>query len=549
MSFPTNGQFMTQGHDPMREKNEIEKYAQAPWAHCPSMQFERLGHFKDTELLSTINQQIKECMYDRFSCGKISKIWTRFESLVNSILRDLHTIVDDDTCTIVRIGTLNALQPKWLILRKMYESVKNLGYSECYIFADRYDLLIFYGSQAETLTKKALEHIDWLFDNNLPIDFKDEEGISIEDRNLEVLYSTLFRTFSFDDNIENYKTFLASLDDFSFLLNDCAYAQTYYLSINAHSLYSNVKNFQQKEFGIYRSRHNVFLKDFDNAIKALGRKEGVPNPENRPLLREEAFSIAIRKSYPDLYTLYEANRGKLESMNDSRNYSEDGWIQTFFSNLFQTHFRGEERDAEGKLTNVFIDQRGNTVVEGKSGWERWIDFLTVISLVREYEQKQHPITSSDAQLAEAEPSISNQIFIKNYNGKPIDFEMLRKLLYECYVVNVRFKYDWYAPYKFFNDIHILNDTGLKPFAKQMNAWYKDLADSHKCDAEALSDWNCGYTVETHHNLWDLDDFCNKRKDKKQTTKGFQRLLTHIISLQEQFKTIPVITNSDKDGIR
>lgn len=141
----------------------------------------------------------------------------------------------------------------------------------------------------------------------------------------------------------------------------------------------------------------------------------------------------------------------------------------------------------------------------------------------------------------------NQIFIKNYNGKPIDFEMLRKLLYDCYVANVRFKYDWYAPYKFFNDIRILNDTGLKPFAKQMNTWYKELADSYKCDAEALSDWNCGYTCETHYNLWKRDAFLKNRIGKKQTDKGFQRLLTHIIALKEQFKTIPVITNSENNG--
>jgi hypothetical protein len=125
--------------------------------------------------------------------------------------------------------------------------------------------------------------------------------------------------------------------------------------------------------------------------------------------------------------------------------------------------------------------------------------------------------------------------------------MLRKLLYDCYVVNVRFKYDWYAPYRFFNDIRILNDTGLKPFAKQMNTWYKELADSYKCDAEALSDWNCGYTCETHYNLWKRDAFLKNRIGKKQTDKSFQRLLTHIIALKEQFKTIPVITNSENNG--
>ena len=378
----------------MRDKNEIEKYAQAPWVHCPSLQFEKLGHFRDTDLLSTINQQIKESMYDRFSCGKTSKIWTQFESLVNSILHDLHTIVEDDTSTIVRIGTLNALQPKWLILRKMYESIKNLGYSEYHIFADRIDLLMFYESQADTLVKKALEHIDWLFERDQPVGLEGEEDISIEDGNIQSLYSALFKTCSFYESIKNYKTFLASLDEFSFLLSDCAYAQTYYLIKNTQSLYSNVKRFQQHEFGIYTSRHNVFLKDYDNAIKALGRKEGVPNPEKSPLLREEAFSITMQKSYSEAYALYEANRGKLESLNDPRNYSEEGWLQLFFSDIFQTHYKGEERDADRKLTNVFINPSGNTVIEGKSGWERWIDFLTVISLVREYEQEQTPTTSN-----------------------------------------------------------------------------------------------------------------------------------------------------------
>lgn len=143
----------------------------------------------------------------------------------------------------------------------------------------------------------------------------------------------------------------------------------------------------------------------------------------------------------------------------------------------------------------------------------------------------------------------NQIFIKNYNGKPIDFVLLRKLLYDCFVVNIRFKYDWYAPYRFFLDMHLLNDTSLKSFATQMNTWYKGVVDSHKCDEEALSDWNCGYTGDKNYNLWEREAFQKNRIGKKQTEKGFKRLLTHIIALKEQFKTIPVKTNSDNEGIR
>ena len=188
-------------------------------------------------------------------------------------------------------------------------------------------------------------------------------------------------------------------------------------------------------------------------------------------------------------------------------------------------------------------------MEGKSGWERWIDFLTVIALIKEHEQNQQPKILNDSQLIETEPTFFNQIFIKNLNGKPIDFALLRKLLYDCFVVNIRFKYDWYAPYRFFLDMHLLNDTGLKSFATQMNTWYKGVVDSHKCDEEALSDWNCGYTGDTHYNLWEREAFQKNRIGKKQTEKGFQRLLTHIIALKEQFKTIPVKTNSDNEGIR
>ena len=533
----------------MREKTEIEKYAQAPWVHCPSLRFERLEHFRDSNLLSSINQQIKEHMYSRFYGKEITELWTQFERLVNGILRDLRIIVDDDTCTIVRIGTLNALQPKWLVFRKMYESVKDLGYSECHIFADRIDLLLYYGSQAEAVSKEIIKYIDWLFESDQLVDSKDGEDISIEDRTVESLYSSLFKTYSLEESIESYKTFLTSIDEFSYLLNDCVYAQRYYLTINTQSLYNNVKRFQQNEFGIYTSRHEAFINDYNNALKALGRKGGISNPEENALLQEEAFYITIQKSYPEAYTLYEANRGKLESLNDARNYSDEGWLQTFFSSLFQTRYIDEQRDTEGKLKKVYVNEKGNTSVEGKSGWERWIDFLTVIALIKEHEQKQQPKILNDSQLIETEPTFFNQIFIKNLNGKPIDFALLRKLLYDCFVVNIRFKYDWYAPYRFFLDMHLLNDTGLKSFATQMNTWYKGVVDSHKCDEEALSDWNCGYTGDTHYNLWEREAFQKDRIGKKQTEKGFQRLLTHIIALKEQFKTIPVKTNSDNEGIR
>ena len=83
----------------------------------------------------------------------------------------------------------------------------------------------------------------------------------------------------------------------------------------------------------------------------------------------------------------------LESLDKKGDYTDEGWLRKIFTDLFQTHYTGEQRDMEGNLTKVYVDEKGNTSVEGRNGWERWLDFLTVITLVREYEQKKQPVQS------------------------------------------------------------------------------------------------------------------------------------------------------------
>ena len=377
----------------MGKISEIMKSAKAPWTHLPSQHFEELRHLEHSELISPINLQVKESMYDIHPTWKMSYIWTQFEKLINSIFHDLRTISDDETCVQVRIGTLHALQPKWLILQEMMESLNSLGYTDCYIFADKADLLLFYGQQAETLVNEAIEYIDCFFDSNLVIDLREARNISIEEWSMESLYSGLFKTSITLESVEKCKLFIKSLNGLSSLLRDCAYSQTYYLFKNTMGLFNNVDRFQHQDVGIYQYRRRIFIQDYNNALKSLGRKEAVPNPESISALREKAFSDTMHKSYSEVYLLYEICRGKLESLNDSRDYTEEGWLRAIFTDLFQTHYMGEQRDSDGKITTVFIDERGNTSVDGRCGWERWLDFLTVISLVRDYEQKYQPETS------------------------------------------------------------------------------------------------------------------------------------------------------------
>lgn len=387
----------TSPYNAMKKKTAIADNAKDPWVSLPSLRFEYFNYLDHSKLISQINQQVRDSMYTHTPTWKIPYIWTQFERLINSIFHDLRIIVDEETSEIISIGTLHAMQPKWLVLCEMMESVNTWGYTECHIFADRADLFLFYGKQAEKLVAEALKYIDYIYGNGQLNNLSGAKDINIEDWPVEILYSGLFKNSIIDESVENCNIFIKSMERLPTLLRDCAYSQTYYLFKNTLSLYNNVDSFQQQELGIYCSRRKRFIQDYYNALQTLARRKVVVNPENSPVLREQAFLDTMHKSYSEVYQLYESNRSMLESLKDSI-HTDEGWLRTFFTNLFQTHYTGEQRDAEGIITKVFVDERGNTSIEGKSGWERWLDLLTVISLNREYEQKYQSIPQKEHQI-------------------------------------------------------------------------------------------------------------------------------------------------------
>lgn len=378
----------------MSELTSIKEYIEASWLHIPSQSFEKMGLNEHSRITYNINKQIMDSIYSRFPTWKQSYIWMQFESLINGILHDLRTIVSDETCGVICIGTLHALQPKWLILREMLKSITDLGYSYCHIFADRVGLLHFYEQQARLLVEQIPKYKDCIYDNDQQNDLCGTNEVCIDGERVLDIYSALFITTINDSYVQIFNKFLTSLDCLPDMLHDFAFSQTYYLFKNTHSLYTNVEIFQTHDFGIYHSRRSIFLQEYKNIIKKLSRKENVPNPDNNSTLREEAFTETMHRLYSESFPLYEEYRSMLEYQNDGEDYTEEGRLRTFFTNLFQTHYVGEQCDTEGNITKVLVDVKGNTTVEGKSGWERWVDFLSVIALVREYEQRCLPVESS-----------------------------------------------------------------------------------------------------------------------------------------------------------
>lgn len=383
----------------MSEFANIEEYVNAPWLLIPSQSFEGLGINKHSRIKYVINQQIMDSLYSRFPRWKQPYIWMQFESLVNGILHDLRIIISDETCVILRIGTLHALQPKWLILREMLGSITNLGYGHYPIFAERVNLLLFYKQQADILVEQILKYKDSIFYIDEHIDQSRTNEVCIDGELVERIYSTFFKTNINDSYIKNCQRFLVSLEQLPVMLSNCAFSQTYYLFKNTYSLYANVEIFQKHDFSIYHTRRSIFLQEYNNKLKTLSRKENVPNPDNNPKLREEAFTETMHKLYSETFPLYEECRSMLEYQNDGENHTEEGRLRTFFTDLFQTHYVGEQCDAEGNITKVLVDEKGNTTAEGKRGWDRWLDLLTVIALVREYEQKYLPVESSELKIS------------------------------------------------------------------------------------------------------------------------------------------------------
>lgn len=130
----------------------------------------------------------------------------------------------------------------------------------------------------------------------------------------------------------------------------------------------------------------------------------------------------------------------------------------------------------------------------------------------------------------------NTVFIKNYDGKPLDFFTIRKVIEIKLVRDIKYQYEWYAAYRILDDLKLLEELKLTSFAEQMNKWYPDA--KVPCDADAFGDYATGHTG-MNFSRWDEEKFLAEKK-KNQTKKGFRKLWNLCHDIKDALKTIPTL---------
>jgi hypothetical protein len=129
--------------------------------------------------------------------------------------------------------------------------------------------------------------------------------------------------------------------------------------------------------------------------------------------------------------------------------------------------------------------------------------------------------------------LENTILKKNHNGKRIDFQALHKILRESFVDEIKFGYEWLAPWRMLYDLSLLEDITLTAFAEQMNKWYPDAKKS--CSADSMGDYSNPYLGSTAFVLWDENEF-KKRKTSKQSVNGYRLLYNDCEAIKEALKS-------------
>lgn len=129
--------------------------------------------------------------------------------------------------------------------------------------------------------------------------------------------------------------------------------------------------------------------------------------------------------------------------------------------------------------------------------------------------------------------LENTILKKNHNGKRIDFQALHKMLRESFVDEIKYNYEWLAPWRILDDLSLLEDTTLTAFAEQMNKWYPDA--KKPCSADSMGDYSNPYLGSTAFVLWDENEF-KKRKTSKQSINGYRLLYNDCEAIKEALKS-------------
>jgi hypothetical protein len=104
---------------------------------------------------------------------------------------------------------------------------------------------------------------------------------------------------------------------------------------------------------------------------------------------------------------------------------------------------------------------------------------------------------------------------------------------ESFVDEIKFGYEWLAPWRMLYDLSLLEDTTLTAFAEQMNKWYPHA--KKPCSADSMGDYCNPYLGSTAFVLWDENEF-KKHKTSKQSINGYRKLYNDCEAIKEALKS-------------
>ena len=373
------------------------------YSQLPSCAFEIIdGHY--TDISQDLLEELKDPAsgYSKYSAEIIQlkdSIWQYFEMHFNHLLNQIKFVLRDYSHVYfsrpfpLYFTLIQGIAIETRILTETLIVI--LGdHGANPFYADKKDLLLYY--------------TDWICDLLKPMQLKSNNE-QFQDIWPFREVPKASRHNSGVNKTKNEDDYLPSLDEVIFYDSkeaDCAYKELknhvgnllsslictleltcadcdYYISENADEINQHISSIREVFF--FKIIRRQIVSRQEDIYKSLKHehllKHSVISDELKLAFRKEALYRAVRERWPEAYKSYDENRHLLEI--EKNDLSGSGLMKEWMSNVFRNQYEGEQRDENGNLVAVHIDNNGETHIKGKSGWEKWIDLLVVAALLQE----------------------------------------------------------------------------------------------------------------------------------------------------------------------
>ena len=145
--------------------------------------------------------------------------------------------------------------------------------------------------------------------------------------------------------------------------------------------------------------------------------------------------------------------------------------------------------------------------------------------------------ADDPSLVSSLPPQPPLLVVKTFhNRRRIDYNVVRMHIERVLVMQMKYRYEWYAAYRVMTDLRLLDELQLSKFALQMQAWFPDAP--LPCTSDSLGDYAVGHTSKAF-TLWDGTQF-RKEQRKGQSLTGFTTLYHRCEALRAALFPLPLI---------